>query len=337
MGFFKWLSGGTPEEREAKEALERRIKETRAAELKRQEMDLVLLQQRSIPSGAKARLVELGQRAGQENAIFTSNLAPDELALLRLHGFRPRGLVTGSAVWHVGQAYANQKDCEVLELTSAYDQATALAVNRLKQERDLIGAHGVVGVRLSMVRHEWSDKIVEVQVMGTAVEAPPALQGQPPWLCDLSGQEWWALHTSGWDAIDLVWGYCTWFLYTTAYDEQILQSWNNIELTHWSEGLSRARNLALTNMYQKAWDNRADGITGVTIDRKLSEVRLTGPYEDPAFEREHHNLAISIIGTSVRDRREPQSKRGRTVTVLSLRDGKIKPTVVSETDVTLYD
>jgi uncharacterized protein YbjQ (UPF0145 family) len=337
MGFFKWLTGGTPEDRERKEALQQKIKETREAELKRQEIDLVLLEQRGIPSGAKARLVELGQRAGEENSLFTSNLAPDELALLRRHGFRPRGLVTGSAVWHVGQAFANQKDCEVFELSGAYDQATSLAVNRLKQERDLLGAQGVVGVRLTMVRHEWSAKIVEVQVMGTAVEAPPQLQGQPPWLSDLSGQEWWALHSSGYDAIDLVWGYCTWFLYTTAFDEQIRLSWNNVELTHWSEGLSHARNRALTNMYQKAWDDRADGITGVTIDRKLSDVRLTGPYEDPAFEREHHNLSVSIIGTSVRDRHDPQVQRGRTVNVLSLRDGKIKPTVVSETDVTLYD
>ena len=336
MGFFKWLSGGTPEEREAKEELERRIKDTREAELRRQEQDLVLLAQRGIPSGARARLEELGQRAGQANAIFTSNLAPDELALLRRHGFRPRGLVTGSAVWHVGQAYGHQKDCEIFELSGAYDQATALAVNRMKQERDLIGAQGVVGVRLTMVRHEWSAKLVEVQVMGTAVEAPEALRAETPWLSDLSGQEWWALHSSGFDAIDLVWGYCTWFLYTTAYDEQICQSWNNVELTHWSEGLSKARSVALTNMYQKAWDDRADGITGVTIDRKLYEVKLRGAYEDPAFEREHHNLSISIIGTSVRDRREPQ-KRGKTAFVLSLCDGKIKPTVVSETDVTLYD
>ena len=92
-----------------------------------------------------------------------------------------------------------------------------------------------------MVRHEWGEKLVEVQVMGTAVQGPGQAPATP-FLCDLSVQEWWALHRAGYEPVDLVWGYCTWFLFTSATDEYIKSSFsNNVEFTHFSEGLGRAR------------------------------------------------------------------------------------------------
>ena len=134
-----------------------------------------------------------------------------------------------------------QGDCEVKVLSDAYNTATDLAVSRLRQELRLIGAHGVVGVRLELIRHEWADKTVEVQVMGTAVAGAGEAMPSDPWLCDLSGQEWYALHRAGYEPATMVWGHCTWFILTTQQDEWIHQSWNNQELTHWSGALGRAR------------------------------------------------------------------------------------------------
>ena len=330
-GFHLPWGHHTPEEDAAAEAarqqaatMAQKIAETQQAEQQRQHRDLQLLGQGGIPTQATERLKEIGT-GGMDGVLFTSDLSPDEAALLRREGYRARGLVTGSAMYHVGQAYASsQGDCEVDVLSKAYDAATALAVSRLAQEARLIGAHGVVGVRLTVVRHEWADKTVEVQVIGTAVSGPGAAPAEP-WLSDLSGQEWWALHRAGYEPVALVWGHCTWFILTTQQDEWIERSYNNQELTHWSAALGKARTLAMQHLTAEAKRRHATGITGVQIARRMDEVRLSGPGEDPAYEREHHNLVISIIGTAIRLRPDAPPGVAPTLEILSLRDGTISP------------
>ncbi len=330
-GFHLPWGHHTPEEDAAKADAERqraeltqKIAENQQAETQRQHRDLALLGQGGIPSQATERLREIGTGSA-EGVLFTSDLSPDEAGLLRREGYKARGLVTGSAMYHVGQAYASSSgDCEVDVLSKAYDAATALAVSRMAQEARLVGAHGVVGVRLSVVRHEWADKTVEVQVIGTAVQglgtAPAA-----PWISDLSGQEWWALHRAGYEPAALVWGHCTWFILTTQQDEWIERSYVNQELTHWSAALGKARTLAMNHLTAEARKRGATGITGVQIARRLDEVRLSGPGEDPAYEREHHNLVVSIIGTAIRLRPNAPPGVAPTLQILSLRDGTISP------------
>ena len=330
-GFHLPWGHHTPEEDAAKAEAERqraemaqKILDTQQAEVQRQHLDLQLLSQGGIPSQATERLKEIGTGSA-EGVLFTSDLSPDEAALLRREGYKARGLVTGSAMYHVGQAYASsQGDCEVDVLSKAYDAATDLAVSRMRQEARLIGAHGVVGVRLTVVRHEWADKTVEVQVIGTAVQGPGAAPADP-WMSDLSGQEWWALHRAGYEPAALVWGHCTWFILTTQQDEWIEKSWANQELTHWSAALGKARTLAMHHLTAEARKHHATGITGVQIARRMDEVRLSGPGEDPAYEREHHNLVISIIGTAIRLRAGAPAGVTPTLQILSLRDGTISP------------
>jgi uncharacterized protein YbjQ (UPF0145 family) len=328
----------SPEEEEARAEAERqrallaqRIIDDHQAEQERQRKDLVTLAQGGIPIQATERLKELGSDEG-DAMLFTSDLTPEESALLRREGFKARGLVSGSAMYHVGQAYASSTgDCEVRVLSEAYDKATELAVNRMGRELHLIGAHGVVGVRLTVTRHEWADKTIEVQVIGTAVEGP----GKPPshpWMCDLSGQEWWALHRAGYEPAGLVWGHCTWFILTTQQDEWTEQSFVNAELTHWATALGQARHIAMNHLKKQAKEHGATGVAGVKIARRMDEVRLTGPGEDPAYEREHHNIALSIIGTGIRLRADAPAGVVPTTTVLSLRDGRISPVALGATD-----
>ena len=338
-GFHLPWGHRSPEEEAARAEADRQraelaqqVLETHQAEVQRQGRDLQLLGQGGIPTQATERLREIGS-GGAEGILFTSDLSPEEAALLRREGYRPRGLVTGSAMYHVGQAYASsQGDCEVEVLSRAYDAATGLAVSRMAQEARLIGAHGVVGVRLSVVRHEWADKTVEVQVIGTAVQGPGAAPADP-WMSDLSGQEWWALHRAGYEPAALVWGHCTWFILTTQQDEWIERSFANQELTHWSAALGRARTIAMAHLTAEARKRRATGVTGVRIARRMDEVRLSGPGEDPAYEREHHNLVISIIGTAIRLRPDAPPGVTPTLQILSLRDGKITAVGLGATDV----
>lgn len=279
---------------------------------------------------ALARLAEL-RGADPERGTFTSDLSPDEAALLRRNGFRPLGLVCGSAMYHVGVAYASSyTDCEVSVLSHAYNTATQLAVGRMEQEAQALGAHGVVGVRFDIVRHEWGEKTIEVQLFGTAI-AGPGQPAQTPWLSDLSGQEWWALHRAGYGPVGLVYGNCTWFVLTTQYDEWSEQSVTNQELRHFSDALRQCRDRVNTQIRGAARQMGAIGVVGVHLTRRIDEIRLTGPGENPAYEREHHNLTLSMIGTAVRLRPDAPKTIRATGNVLSLRDGRIQPAVVSTT------
>jgi uncharacterized protein YbjQ (UPF0145 family) len=321
MGF--WKKSADEEERERQKAA------ARHAELVRQEHDLDLLKRGDIPMQATQRLRELGA-TDSADAMFTSDLAPDEMALLRRKGYRARGLVTGSSMFHVGRLYVSHaSDCEIDKLSQAYNEATALAVQRLQKELNLIGAHGVLGVRMNIARHEWAEKTIEVQIIGTAVEAngPPP---KKPWLSDLSAQEWFALERAGYEPVGLVWGHCAWWLYTTAMDEITEQSWSNVEMTHWSDGLSAARQIAVSRILAQAGSLGANGVVGVNIERRLDHMRLAGGYDEAARERLHHNLLFTIVGTAVRATGRAAVNVQATVPVLSLLDGRLQPVVMRQ-------
>jgi uncharacterized protein YbjQ (UPF0145 family) len=324
------------EARKAEDARQKKVVQdmavqVRQAEQQRQHDDLIALARGGLPTQARARLAEIGS-SDADGILFTSDLTPDEAGLLRREGFRARGLVTGSAMYHVGQAYASAyNDCEVAVLSDAYDQATQLAVTRMWKELKLIGAHGVVGVRLQLVRHEWADKTIEVQVIGTAVEGP-GLAPTDPWMCDLSGQEWYALRRGGYEPVGLVWGHAAWFVLTTQQDEWIHQSWSNQEMTHWSHALSHARHIAMRKVIQLSRERHATGVAGVKITRRLDEVRLYGQTEDPVYEREHHNLVVAIIGTAIRVRPGSSPMVPATKLVISLLDGRLTTVGLGATD-----
>ncbi|HWE61857.1 MAG TPA: heavy metal-binding domain-containing protein, partial [Chloroflexota bacterium] len=316
---------------QARADLVQRTAEVRQAEASRQAQDMQLLGSGALPSMAQQRLAEL-RGADPEHATFTSDLSPDEAALLRRNGFRPIGLVSGSAMYHVGTAYASSyMDCEVTVLSQAYNNATRLAVHRMELEATALGAHGVIGVRFDIVRHEWADKTVEVQLLGTAI-AGPDKPPPVPWLSDLAGQEWWALYRAGYEPAGLMYGHCVWFVLTTQSDEWTERSFANQELAHMSQALSQARHRALQQIQTDARRAGAVGVAGVHLSRRLDEIRLTGPGEDPAYEREHHNLTLSIIGTAVSLRANAPRQVPATSMVLSLREGRLTPYTVSTVD-----
>ena len=332
---------GTPEER-AKRDEQKRLKteqrqksiDARQLEQGRQAQDLRLLEMGKLPSQATERLQAIGASTGDAE-LFTSGLSPVEAGLLRREGYRVRGLVTGSAMYHVGMAYASStNDCEVTVLSQAYDTATALAVSRMRQELTLIGAHGAVGVRLSVVRHEWADKTVEVQLIGTAIQGPDATSAQP-WICDLSAEEWYGLRRAGYAPTSLVWGHCTWFILTTMADECVHMSLSNQEMTHWSSAFSRARDRAMQSVLAQARHWGASGIVGVKIAKRLDEVRLTGTSYDGATEREHHNLVVSIIGTGIRTTGKASHSAPATVPIISLSDGSFNLKPIGPADLSI--
>ena len=151
---------------------------------------------RDLPKDAARRLEEL------EHGLFTSDLSVNEFLLVKEAGFHPLGFVMGSSIYHIGiQTRKWGQSQELSKLTEAMYTARELAMNRMEEEAQELGADGVVGVRLDVNYYEWGNDSAEFIAFGTAVKAEDGtsyrnVQGKP-FTSDLSGQDFWTLMQTG--------------------------------------------------------------------------------------------------------------------------------------------
>ncbi len=104
---------------------------------------------RDLPVHARERLESMRARK-----LFTSDLSVNEFVLVREAGFDPVGLVMGSSIFQVGRSLpkvdSHQPGCELVATTKALYDARELAMSRMEEEADALGADGVIGMRLTM-------------------------------------------------------------------------------------------------------------------------------------------------------------------------------------------
>lgn len=258
-----------------------------------------------LPLNASDRLREIAGKT-----FFTSNLTAGELVLTRECGFKPVGQVMGSSVYNIGWQwtpgntswYPMSQELEVV--TAAHYQARHLALNRLRQEAKLLGADGVVGVRLDMGEFEAQSGLLEFVAIGTAVrrtDAPP-MQGEP-FLSDLSGQDHWALREAGYRPVGFCLGNCTWYQVAT-YQTQRAQTggwlgggWQNQELMDYTQAVYTAREMAMQRMSAEARAVHAEGIVGVSLSPKIEERHVEQGENRPA--RRDLLVSFTAIGTAI--------------------------------------
>ncbi len=122
------------------------------------------------PEAAQGRLAVT---AGADPAgVFTSDLSVSEYVLLGEAGFEPLGFVVGSSIYHIGLRLARWgQNQELTTLTQAMYNARELAMNRMETEAELLGADGIVGVRLRLQAYVWGQDVLEFIATGTAVRA----------------------------------------------------------------------------------------------------------------------------------------------------------------------
>ena len=102
--------------------------------------------------------------------LFTSDLSVNEYLCVEKAGFEPVGLVVGSSIYHIGFQAANWKASQEMGvLTQAMYSARELAMTRMEEEAEQLGADGIVGVRLEIGRYEWGADMAEFIAIGTAV------------------------------------------------------------------------------------------------------------------------------------------------------------------------
>ena len=124
---------------------------------------------------------------------FQSGLSGQDFWTLIRSGYRPVGFVMGNCVYYVPPAMLRAPATQSLELseyTHALYDARELAIERLQDEAEALGATGIVGVDVTEEQHSWrtdpanvgnaalkTGEVIELFVIGTAVV--PAGRGDP--------------------------------------------------------------------------------------------------------------------------------------------------------------
>jgi uncharacterized protein YbjQ (UPF0145 family) len=221
-----------------------------------------------IPASGRERIERMKQEVAR--GFFTSDLSVNEFLLVKQSGFEPLGLVLGSSIYHIGfqQAMWNQSQ-ELGVLTQAMYHARELAMTRMEEEADQLGADGIVGVRLDIGRYEWGADLAEFIAVGTAVkhrggELHRAPNGRP-FTSDLNGQDFATLLRAGYRPAGLVMGNCVYHVARQGMLASLKQVGRNVEMPNFTQALYEARELAMERMQKEADELGAAGIVGARI------------------------------------------------------------------------
>ena len=211
-----------------------------------------------VPEAGRARLEQ------NKRGLFTSDLSVAEFLLVKEAGFDPLGLVVGSSIFHIGFQQSLWKVSQEMKvLSEAMYSARELAMTRMEEEADQLGADGIVGVRLEVGRYEWGENMAEFIAIGTAIkhregELHRAPNGRP-FTSDLSGQDFWTLLRCGHRPVGMVMGSCVYHVAHRGMFQAMKQAGQNIELPNFTQALYDARELAMERMQAEAEARRGRG------------------------------------------------------------------------------
>jgi uncharacterized protein YbjQ (UPF0145 family) len=181
--------------------------------------------------------------------------------------------VVGSSIYHIGfQQSRWNKSQEMQVLSEAMYTARELAMTRMEEEADQLGADGIVGVRLNIGRYDWGQDMAEFIAIGTAIkhrggELHRAPNGRP-FTSDLSGQDFWTLLRTGHRPVGMVMGSCVYHVAHRGMFQSLRQAGQNVELPNFTQALYDARELAMERMQAEAEAVKAEGIVGVQLSER---------------------------------------------------------------------
>jgi uncharacterized protein YbjQ (UPF0145 family) len=261
------------------------------------------LESGQIPPEARHRL-ELQRQS--DSGFFTSDLTCNEFLLSQQAGYESIGLVMGTSFYKVSfwgyfggyQSYTG----ELTALTQAQLAARELAIDRLRQEAAILGAHGVIGVRLKIGGYDWSNRTVEFTAIGTAIRIKDRSPDPHPFTSDLSGQEFWQLHQAGYYPRGIVFGICSYYIHTDWQTQNLTRggffgggSSRNQEIIQYTQGFNLARHLAMQRLAADIHKHQAAGAIGMQIDLGIEDIE----YE--INDTKYHDLLAHCValGTSI--------------------------------------
>ncbi|HEX4213806.1 MAG TPA: heavy metal-binding domain-containing protein [Candidatus Dormibacteraeota bacterium] len=225
---------------------------------------------------ARRAVRALEQRGPTHHASgFTCDLSPAELVAIEAAGCEPLQLVMGSAIWHIGfqMLPAWTQGGEITQLSQAMYGAREAAMRRMEREAGSAGADGIVGVHISIDFRRWGAGLAEFSTVGTAIRSR-SRRGSlrtargTVFTSDLSGQDFWTLLRTGYRPLGLVMGSCVYMAAPQSVGAWLTSRTRNQELTNLTEGMYKARELAMERMDMEARSFGADGIVGVKLTER---------------------------------------------------------------------
>jgi uncharacterized protein YbjQ (UPF0145 family) len=147
--------------------------------------------------------------------------------------------------------------------------ARELAMTRMEEEADQLGADGIVAVRLEVSRREWGNDLAEFVAIGTAVRhREGVLHRAPngrPFTSDLSGQDFYTLLSAGYRPVGMVMGTCVYHVAHQGLGSFMKRMGRNVEMENFTQALYDARELAMERMQAEAEAAEAEGVVGVQL------------------------------------------------------------------------
>lgn len=275
------------------------------------EVDLERIRKGGIPLGAEERLKRV---ATASTPFFTSDLTAKEYALAQASGLQPVAQVMGSSVVQHGWLGAQggfYVTGEISGLSDPWNMARSRAFDRLRQEAELAGADGVIGIEMTAGSLGEAGN-VELVVFGTAVRDstlspdPGGLLG----MCTLSGQDVDKLRRIGAEVCGVV-GYTTVFSVQLGMDSGWVMNTSgmfgrgarmNTEITEIARGVYDARSRAMAEVEWQASSARANNIVISTLEHTIDHYE----YEQGGYKYHYFHVTMNVLGTAIRlGAREP--------------------------------
>ncbi|RIV24702.1 hypothetical protein D2Q93_06365 [Alicyclobacillaceae bacterium I2511] len=261
----------------------------------RAEKTIAALERGQIPPYVRNR-IESQKAQGQP---WTSDLSVNEWLLLQQYGLKPVGMVMGSSVYHIGYSATNYRGTwasrRMPDLEAALLEGRKLALNRLQEEAQLLGAHAVVGISLDTRLPDLHSHQTEFVAFGTAVLLDGLPVPKEPLLCTVSAVDFVKLMQSGTVPISVGLGVSAYYQCSTRQDAWQEGSWYNQEMVHFSESTYEVRHLAMRNLERQIRDVGGTGVLAHETFMKVYEMEA----DHGAGEQTDHILEFVAIGTIV--------------------------------------
>jgi uncharacterized protein YbjQ (UPF0145 family) len=182
----------------------------------------------------------------------------------------------------------------------------------MEAECQELGAHGIVGVRLTIGAFPAGG--LEFKAIGTAIRAPGAPLLQRPFASDLSGQDFAKLILAGLVPAGLVLGISV----GSRHDDWLTVSqtrWGsgNTEVAGYTELINDTRHDARQQLERDVTQHGAGGVVVQDMDVKVRE------RECPMQEgRRDHIVEATIIGTAITRFRRAEHRQPEPLAIMSL-------------------
>jgi len=242
--------------------------------------------------------------------VYTSGLSVSEFVLAADDGLHMLGIVQGGSVFHVGLLQALVYESrELTATTRAHQQVRRLALSRLEQEAARLGAHGVLGVSFRQ-RPVGTDGL-EFWAAGTAVRLT---QGEPPprpFLCTLSGTEFWTLRRAGYRPCGVALGVCAAYHVASQPLRNLRVSRQRrdigrkgvggMEYAEYTEAVQSARQTALDRLAAGAAQGLAEGVINIQVEQSVAPPTLD---DSNVYRRFDLLIRCVVLGTAIAAHRD---------------------------------